>query len=123
MPPTCWFPEETKRPTTALSLLWIAVRLRGAAGARAETAPAGSRISPPGTVAVTPLPTLGDPEATFNRNLPPLTASELLLPSDSPPSISSVPLLDLASPAPAPGVAPSARATVPAKAVFDDWFT
>ena len=46
-------------------------------------------------LAVTPLPTLPDPDVMLRRNFPPLIASELLLPSERPPSISNVPLPDL----------------------------
>ena len=63
------------------------------AGRQAETEPASSSVAPLETVAVTPVPIVAEPEVALNRNvLVPPTASELELPSDGAPSISSTPL-------------------------------
>ena len=48
--------------------------------ASTEVEPASSSVAPLATVAVTPLPMVGEPDASLNRNVPLLTSRVLSLP-------------------------------------------
>ena len=62
---------------------------------KADTEPASSSVDPLLTVAVTPEPTEGDPDATLSRKPPPVTWMLLRLLKSGAPVISSVPAPDL----------------------------
>ena len=92
MLPTFWCVPETSSPGVA-----AVVHDVHAIGTddKADTGPASSSVDPLLIVAVTPVPTKGDPDATLNRKLPLVTSTILRSLKAARPVISSVPVPDL----------------------------